>query len=416
MADESDRIQIFFWVADDRWWKSYRRLLGFVDSVANIFLGNALVSWKSFFRTLALAWIYPYILIILFFDFRQGLSGTFGLTLLIWIGFFATSTIIYLNGSRSEAEDVETSATTKIAVISIKFFAGILISATLGIIGFNIGSYYFSIDPIIGFFVCIGSISLFLATVLFFGEFRATVVFLIFLYLSITYLPSFTEFEFLLTPRELASSIEFVVALSIQKGLQVGGYVAIVVMLIPLANAFLDWLSWIASRFLVRRLAKDAEKHAWLGAICHILLDIVIAAALLIFVAIALSFAFYMLGLAEVWRGFQFDPWGREALPTTLMICSTLVPTLVHLTMAVLALASRRLPGSSFALDMLEVKKPSTMQRHAAVLWLFAYVFLAFSVVLGALNIAVLLAQNGLNESLLHFLYRVTSTSLPWEI
>ena len=419
VSDDLDRTQIFFWVSEDRWWESYKQLLGFVDSVANIFLGSKLVSWVSFFKALAVAWIYPYIFIALFYDYKEGLSGNFGITLLVWFAFFLTSLAMYAEKRQPENwsyPDPPATVFSWLATNSIKLFVVVLTTTTFAVWAINFGNVVLALNPWVGgAFIALGS-AVFLLSTSAFGRGVTAIVFYISsvgIFVCIKYS---AEFDIFLTIDNIEKGLKALARLSAEKALQVGGYLTVVVMLIPLANGFLDWVSWVVSRYLIRRLADDAEKHAWFGVICHILLDLVVAFVLLVAVAIALSASFSLLGHAETWRSFQFDPWGARALPTTLMIFSTLVPTIVHLTMAVLAIASRRLPGSSIALVMLEAKHPSVLQRHAPVVWLFAYVSLAVSFVLLVIIAFTLAVQRELDISLLSFLYQLTSANLPWDV
>ena len=121
-------------------------------------------------------------------------------------------------------------------------------------------------------------------------------------------------------------------------------------LLLPLLNSPLDWLSWGFSRFLGRGIQKS---RGWRVLGTHIILDL--GVALILLCAIAALMAMGLEGLNNVlaWRAgeaapFNFaptlmdlkiNPFG-EHIWITLMLLTTLVPTLLHGLMVLLAMVT----------------------------------------------------------------------------
>ena len=116
-------------------------------------------------------------------------------------------------------------------------------------------------------------------------------------------------------------------------------------LILPVINAIFDYLSMYASRYFAKRILKDSK-----GLIVFdILADLVIAAFLLYCLAQTLYFVLDMTNIYFIKNEALFipiseykalllsNPWNAEVLWITLMFVSTLIPTLLHI---ILALAS----------------------------------------------------------------------------
>lgn len=111
-------------------------------------------------------------------------------------------------------------------------------------------------------------------------------------------------------------------------------------LLLPLSNAVLDWLSWGVTRFLLRRAAQSGGGFlGWVVLIGELIIDLLAAALFLTALATLLPVVF------EVWNRVGFvahidwvqmandayrDPFGA-GLMVTGMLVTTFLPTAIHL-------------------------------------------------------------------------------------
>ena len=115
-------------------------------------------------------------------------------------------------------------------------------------------------------------------------------------------------------------------------------------LLFPLFNALLDWLSWWISRFLGRHIL--LTRGLWRTIPLHTLIDLI--AALLLLTIMCVSFTLFIevfnlwaatyggeppLALENLISTTRSFPFGSEGLWITLMLLSTLLPTTLHLGM-----------------------------------------------------------------------------------
>jgi len=156
---------------------------------------------------------------------------------------------------------------------------------------------------------------------------------------------------------------------------------------LPIINAALDWPSWAASRWLMRRLRYDAERGgAWPAIILHVAVDIVLAVFFLATLTAVLAIAVQLLDDASVadWRSTEFfknaerDPWG-DGLFLTAMLLSTLVPTTIHVAAAFGALIVVPPPLRRLPMRFLEDTHPSLLERWVTAGYLTAWVMLALA-------------------------------------
>lgn len=112
-------------------------------------------------------------------------------------------------------------------------------------------------------------------------------------------------------------------------------------LLLPLANTILDWLSWGVTRFLLRRAAQSGGGFlGWGVLIGELIIDLLAAALFLTVLAIILPMVFELwnrVGFAAYinWSQMAEDaylaPFGAGLLVAG-MLLTTFLPTLIHLT------------------------------------------------------------------------------------
>ncbi|WGZ93803.1 MAG: hypothetical protein QJT81_18760 [Candidatus Thiothrix putei] len=158
---------------------------------------------------------------------------------------------------------------------------------------------------------------------------------------------------------------------------------------LPLVNALLDWLSWWVSRFFLERTAQESRVRV-------IVLDVVLdfGVAVLFMLALCLLLPAGAIVLDSLYAGWvdvksgvpaqtgwqeyavwaRDDPWGKGIM-VTLMLVTTLIPTLLHILLGLMAFFIHGFKGAALA-DFLE--QPRKNWRDAvASFWMFGYVVLA---------------------------------------
>jgi len=132
-------------------------------------------------------------------------------------------------------------------------------------------------------------------------------------------------------------------------------------VLLPMVNALLDWLSWIVTRFFLRRVAQVTP--TWRGAVMLVLeLGADLAAALVLFLALVvllpngieiINAILSLAGRAEFdWRDIVVranEAPLSEGLFVLGMLVTTLVPTFVHITRGLASIAAAWTPGAAEA-------------------------------------------------------------------
>ena len=159
-------------------------------------------------------------------------------------------------------------------------------------------------------------------------------------------------------------------------------------LVLPLANAVWDWLSWIASRRLGRHLLRtlDDERGPWARAWAvawHGLADLAIAVGLLLAMAWALAFGFALYDEIATWKEAKSafpelaamvtraaaEPFG-PGFWLTAMLVTTLFPTLLHgLVLLASPLGLVFLPGKKRRdlAEMLELYEAANEGEQAAI-------------------------------------------------
>ncbi len=404
VKDDTDRIRVFFWVGEKRWWDGYKALLEILNNSLNVFFGEKLISTKSWLSTMRLAWVYPYLFLFLFTETIVKDFSLMQYLMLVWAAlssiFLSIKTHKVIAKLRSQ---IQLPTPVKIVLIDALFmpFVGFLSIVVFSLINAFIAGVLIS-PQTATLVLCV--------TALFMGA--GLLWSLMWLVIMIA------MFAGIATGNDLASFFQGLAIIAEDSSLSVsdeagaiggvilGAVFAFALMVLPFINGLFDWMSWVVSRYLIRRLVGDAEKHARRALLIHIALDIFAAVCFLVMISVSFGYIFVGLGIYPDWNQLSSgQPWQGDALPTTLMVCSTLVPTFIHLVMAILAVASQELPGRKFALKMLERSSPSTVETHLAVGWIFAMVMLATSTVYAFVYFLIWLVEYQFHTSLLSMIF-----------
>jgi hypothetical protein len=126
---------------------------------------------------------------------------------------------------------------------------------------------------------------------------------------------------------------------------------------LPLINALMDWGSWWVSRYFLERASR--ETRVW-----NILRDLLYDSiwALLFMLLLCVCIPAVIMGLNGLYSLFssasidwtayavaaRTDPWGKGIM-VTLMLITTLIPTLLHIALGVVALLLNMLGGKGIA-------------------------------------------------------------------
>ena len=152
-------------------------------------------------------------------------------------------------------------------------------------------------------------------------------------------------------------------------------------VLLPLANAALDWLSWAVSRrLLLHLIGRGAD--AGVGTILwHAAADLIAAVGLLIGLAVLLPFMVQVINMVSVLTGLPPIEWWEylaaaqrvpfgEGLFVTGMLLSTLLPTAGHFLALMFALLfARPVWLRQHWLGWLTTPNPALIQRIAVIGW-----------------------------------------------
>lgn len=163
-------------------------------------------------------------------------------------------------------------------------------------------------------------------------------------------------------------------------------------VLLPLLNALLDWLSWWVSRFFMERTASDTVP------VYLIVLDVVLdfGIAILFMLALVLLLPTAAIGLDNLhanlldaktglpaqthWQDYAVwardEPWGK-GLMVTLMLVTTLIPTLLHIFLGLMAFYIHAFKGLALAAYLTQSNPENNLANAKASLWIFAYLLLS---------------------------------------
>lgn len=162
-------------------------------------------------------------------------------------------------------------------------------------------------------------------------------------------------------------------------------------VLFPFLNAILDWLSLGVSRYFLKQVQK--ESHPW-WVFQDIVLDLVVAMCFMVLLVAlfpaAIEAVNYVYALFSEeghidWHYFarvaRSDPWG-EGFMVTMMLVTTLIPTLVHVFLAFFAL----LMNLGFGRQLAEFlgKTQNNFRPMVAALWIEIYGLAVLAILIGS--------------------------------
>ncbi len=333
IKDDRDRIRVFFLLDETPWWAAYARLLGALSSALDRFFGKRLFGWRAFDRCLVLAFIYLFLALMFWLGFFLSVTNAEGQTaIFISVPVLLVAAAIFsltIRRFRRWIERRKTAAADPRMRWTVAEYVGYFVFGAVVAAGFGVG-----VDAVGEAIVEAGAVALAIGLVV-----------------TVTIGAGIVAVA---VAGVLAGSIAGALVLAgvLTVGVVVSGAVvaatpgaADVIIFIffslPLVNAALDFPSWGASRWLMRRLERDAERGAWPAIIFHAALDLALAVFFL--AALTAICANYLQNLelipASDWRAIAFfryaetDPWGAGFWLTAILL-STLVPTVIHLAAA----------------------------------------------------------------------------------
>lgn len=119
-----------------------------------------------------------------------------------------------------------------------------------------------------------------------------------------------------------------------------------ILLFIPLANTVFDWASWIVSRYLMQRLSEDTQLSSFTRRISliskHIIFDLGFAILMLFALAVTISNVAAWSEVGSIWDDYaqaRTDPFSGVGAAMTVMLLTTLLPTAIHIFLAILALS-----------------------------------------------------------------------------
>lgn len=192
--------------------------------------------------------------------------------------------------------------------------------------------------------------------------------------------------------------------------------IAFFYLMLPLVNALLDWLSWWVSRWFLERAAQEPQVRI-------IVLDVVLdfGAAVLFMLALCLLLPAGAILLDNLYVGWvdvntgvpaqtgwqeyavwaRDEPWGKGIM-VTLMLVTTLIPTLLHILLGLMAFFIHGFKGAALA-DFLEQPRKNWRDAIASV-WMLGYPLAAVLAMLGVWQ----LLQHFAQLPIAHWLYNFT--------
>lgn len=176
---------------------------------------------------------------------------------------------------------------------------------------------------------------------------------------------------------------------------------------LPLLNALFDWISWWVSRFFMERTAVDnvAVSVIFIDVLIDFCVAVLLILALVLFLpglSILVDFLYQNkedilsnLPAETNWQDYAVwardDPWGKGIM-VTLMLFTTLIPTLLHIFLGLVAFYIHAFKGQALATFLSQANPEDNIANMQATAWVFGYVVLA--------ALSMLLLWLGLN----HFL------------
>lgn len=186
---------------------------------------------------------------------------------------------------------------------------------------------------------------------------------------------------------------------------------------LPLANALLDWLSWWVSRWFLERTAQAPRLQVILPDIAA---DFSVAVLFMLALCLLMPAAAILLdgvyaGWLDVksgtavqtgWREYALlardDPWGKGIM-VTLMLVTTLIPTLLHIFFGFVALLIHGFKGKELAVFLDNTQSGDNLRFLVASVWVFGYGVTAFAAMWGLYHLVQHFAQLPIAQGLYNF-------------
>jgi len=401
LKDDKDHIRLFVWLADVPWWDYYAGQVKRINEKLDNFFGIELLSWYSFNRCIIIALIYPFIALVISLlvtpDFD--ISRVHLIIGILPLVLFATGINFLLNKVDFKLSSLEffkkNSVKSTIIETIIYILVGtcafdiiILITASLGLE-----------DHYVGSIIASGIITV--AIVLSFKSNSVIKSIIICVAITVITLISFETFIDL-------NIINFGGGGFLGEGF--GGAVMIIlgpfilIFVLPVTNALLDWQSWAISRYLIRRLEIDAQNSNWLAMSIHFMLDIILAFIFLATLTAMFANIASFLGMlgdtnetsnilsSDIFLNAATDPAGK-GLWLSIMLVSTLLPTLIHSSIALLAILFLPPPLRKYPTRYLAVDSPSILEGWMISGYISIWITIAISLVLTLLYIIMYLVN-----------------------
>jgi hypothetical protein len=207
-----------------------------------------------------------------------------------------------------------------------------------------------------------------------------------------------------------AIAVAFAVWLFYQESYSQSITYSILLVMLPFLNATLDWLSWWFSRIFLKRASR--EDSVRLIAL-DIVIDLLIAVGFMLLLCLALPIGIELVNSIYApyapdslfdWRTLaqdaKDDPWGK-GLMVSLMIVTTMIPTILHVALALIAVVMQSFFGKPYVKQLnqyLETKSNVCIlfaniifTVYSCGVLLFLYVLYSLGVMLFHLDIPSLL-------------------------
>ncbi|MEM7245911.1 MAG: hypothetical protein AAF533_11240 [Acidobacteriota bacterium] len=173
-------------------------------------------------------------------------------------------------------------------------------------------------------------------------------------------------------------------------------------LVLPTSNSLFDFLSWGASRLLLKRASKSGTPLGHVAA--HIGLDLVIAVVLLIGLCCTLPLLSEIGNKHLGTEGDDVLDWRRYAdaaadsplgagVFVTLLLGTTLLPTVAHICFGIVSLLVRITPGREWTARALAAPQPSALSKTLVAGWFAGYATLAVVAVVGVVALVADLAR-----------------------
>lgn len=372
-ADETRRTWAEFF-RDQSLLSKHQELLRWLLGKIQEFYGDPW-SFKAFDRSIILALFYPMLFFFFAYGYLEGSSDFQGIKLLpedlSWKGLFVLGFIVgnavlyaYLKWCIPNifllSEKIFPSFIADYIALIVAIFAAFLAIVGAGTVAGTVaGAVGFSADVITGILVgsIVGVAGVFLVDILIVGAGLIGVGIVV------------VGFAFVVIGTG-----------AVVNGVSIGDEASLFfIVLLPIINGLLDWTSWGVSRHF---LDQASSETSWF----RIAKDIIFDAAFAILCLVVLCLFLYMgidvfnklLDTQINWHSLAkttyVDPWG-EGFMTSMMIMTTLIPTIIHIVLGLMAIIIHLVPSTQLV-ALLEVKegKPTTnTDPFLAALWITFY-------------------------------------------